>query len=109
MQECTKVYKGIREDIYAECSQQMYVDVLKCAKVGKHIQECAEVYRSIQSLTHLISQRWLCSEETHTCCCHGFQFLSLWVKGSRRMMESGGWRRRKEARGKGREEIKMEG
>ena len=90
MQECTKVYKTTREDRYAECSQQMYVDVLKCAKVGKHIQECAEVYRSMQVLAHLISQRWLCREETYTCCCHGFQFLSLWVKGSKRMREGRG-------------------
>ena len=91
MQECTKVYKTTREDRYAECSQQMYVDVLKCTKVGTHVYKGIQKYaRSMQVLAHLISQRWLCSEETHTCCCHGFQFLSLWVKGSKRMREGRG-------------------
>ena len=91
MQKCTKVYKRTREDRYAECSQQMYMDVLKCTKVGTHVYKGIQKYaRSMQVLAHLISQRWLCSEETHTCCCHGFQFLSLWVKGSKRMREGRG-------------------
>ena len=74
IQEWTKLYKRKRVDSYADCSY--YVDILKCANVGRDIQRYTV-------LAHLISQRWLCSEETYTRRCHGFQFLSLWVKGER--------------------------
>ena len=110
IQECTKVSTHIQEYTKVGTHIQEYTKVgthiQECTKVSTHIQECTKVYRSMQVLAHLISQRWLCREETHTCCCHGFQFLSLWVKGSKRMRE--GRRRREEARGKGREEVKVE-
>ena len=76
-QSYTRVDKG------RKIMQTVICGYTKCANVGRDIQECAEVYSGIQYLAHLISQRWLCSKETHTRCCHGFQFLSLRVKGER--------------------------
>lgn len=93
LQEWTKLYKNgesyarvdkvIQEDKGRKIMQTVICGYTKVCNVGRDIQECAEVYSGIQYLTHLISQRWLCSKETHTRCCHGFQFLSLRVKGER--------------------------
>ena len=77
--------KTAMQSVVSRC-MWMYWSVQRWANISKNVQRYTEVY----SLAHLISQRWLCSEETHTCCCHGFQFLSLWVKGSRRMREGRG-------------------